>query len=124
MQLIVLETVYCTGLNGEGESVESKFARQLNTDEQIWLRKASVGSEWEPLETGWIERASMMVLKNEEPAGGGMLELGLAAAGHVQPISSLPPSTSLRLPPSTLASLRLRGHNTRYSLWLFPDNNA
>lgn len=44
------------------------LARPLASDEQPYVRRASVGERWQPLEAGWLRDASLslLVITNEE----------------------------------------------------------
>lgn len=65
-RLTVIEKVYHQ-LPGEQPTVaEHQFVRQLLSDEQPFARKFKVPHDWKVLDLGWIERAGMLVLRNEE----------------------------------------------------------
>lgn len=46
-------------------SVTVGYARRLESDEQCWQRRMQVGEDRVPLQCGWIEAASMLIVKNE-----------------------------------------------------------
>jgi hypothetical protein len=62
----VVESVYCQQPGDNPISAESRFSRWLNTDEQPYSRKIKVTEEWQPLDWGWLKKASMLVVVNEE----------------------------------------------------------
>lgn len=40
------------------------FERLLKTDEEVYSRRLVVGEEWVPLDCGWLEKASLIVIRN------------------------------------------------------------
>lgn len=66
-KLTVVDTVYYQCVGGEPVSVESKFSRELDSDEQIYQRHSKVGEDFIPLDCGWLERnVGMLLITNEE----------------------------------------------------------
>lgn len=68
-RLIVNETVYHQHPIDQGSTVISKFIRILDSDEQPYLRRLMVKEEWQPLDCGWLETASLVRIANEEGKG-------------------------------------------------------
>lgn len=114
----VVESVYHQ-VPGEQptQPVESRYSSELATDEQPFIRKFKVGSEWKALETGWLNDCSMLVLKNEAPhwtvqptdeerleAALKVVEMGCGGKA----LAELPPGESLRFRPADICSLRVR----------------
>ena len=67
-RVTVVETVYHRPFNAEATSVESRFTRDLESNEQVYRRHLLVTEEWKPLDCGWLKDAGvgMLVLHNEE----------------------------------------------------------
>ncbi len=66
-KLTVVGTVYYQCAGGEPVSVESKFTRELDSDEQIYQRRSKVGEDFIPLDCGWLgDNVGMLVLTNDE----------------------------------------------------------
>ncbi len=63
-RLTCVDLVYHQILPEQPISVEARFARELKTDEERFSRKQKLTEDWVPLETGWVKKASMLVLKN------------------------------------------------------------
>ncbi len=69
-RIIVVEMVYHQSIEDQPTALETRFARWLSTDEQPYgPRRAKATSEWQPLDLGWIEEASMILLSNLEGQG-------------------------------------------------------
>jgi len=66
--LTVVEMVHHRRVDGTGDTVESRFSRLLETHEQLYQRHLTIGTEWERLDLGWLDKAgiSMLVLTNNE----------------------------------------------------------
>lgn len=107
---------------------ESRFSGWIDSDEQPYgPRFMTVGEEWCSLDCGWIEQASMMVLKNDPDKGAdATVEVGVVCdAGVIIPFAEIPaqfPSHSLRFCPTHLKSLRVRclKGQTRVTIVLYP----
>lgn len=102
------------------------FVRHLESDEQPFRREMkSVGTEWVPLQTGWLQRASLLLLSVEK--GSPTVELGLLVADVEPPggsrtawspprraeplivrFAAIPGGESSRFTPADLQALRIR----------------
>ncbi len=65
-RVTVVETVYHQHAGESATSIESRFARNLETQEQLYQRRLKIGKSWTPLDCGWLEEVSMLVIHNEE----------------------------------------------------------
>ena len=76
----------------------------LNTPEQVYSRTPpeGIGNDWAPLSIGWLDRASVIYLKNNGIAGEGSLELGYYPEGDLRQI---PAKIPLCVPPGMMAML-------------------
>lgn len=69
-RLTVVDTVYYQSPEMQATSAESRFSRPLDTlDEQPYIRRMKVTEEWAPLDCGWLNECSMLMLVNEEGKG-------------------------------------------------------
>ncbi len=124
-RLVVVETV--SHIGEEIVSADSRFSRNLESDEQPFSRKVYVGQDWAPLECGWIKEASMLVL---ECIGAAPIQLGTEVTGWTKKTQTIPmtapimPGESIRLPPHRLDKLRICSmvaDGSRYQITLFPS---
>jgi len=65
-RLVISETVYHQNHDADPTSADSCFSRTLASDEQPYSRRVVIGEAWQPLDCGWVEQASMLVLANQE----------------------------------------------------------
>lgn len=131
--LVVIEQVYYQMMDGgQPTSTELRYTRWLDTDEQPFVRRTKVGSEWTPLETGWVKRASLLVLHNE----GEEREQGIPSPTMKAELASrvievrfngitvavIRPGESMRLEPVCLkyVVLRCQKGTTRLTVTLIP----
>lgn len=136
-RIAVVETVYHQAAGEQPTSVESRFQRWLEGNEQPCVRRChdreNVATEdWKPLDAGWIRQAGMIVLTNDEgrfsqtiptsqehdEAIARVIEVGCYPVGEwdMSPETSIVllacwlvlPGESLRAQPVNLKSLRVR----------------
>jgi hypothetical protein len=132
-RLVVVETVSCHPQGQDPVAVESRFARPLATLEQPFVRRFSVGSSWQALPPGWLERASMLVLSNDEgkaPLVRPTQKEKQVLASRVVEVGVGPlafalvgPGESCRFSPHDLGSLRVRcqAGEAKCTLTLIPE---
>lgn len=65
-RITIVETVSFQPLSSEAVSFQNSSSKILDTEEQPFVRKAKLGPDWAKVEKGWIQRASLMLLTNEE----------------------------------------------------------
>lgn len=66
-RLVVTTAVYHQPFREQPVSVASRFVRELETNEQAFVRRRVIDEEWQLLDCGWINRvASYLLLVNEE----------------------------------------------------------
>lgn len=65
-RITVVEQVYFQQDGQQPVTAESRFGRQLASDEQPYVRRYRVGPEWRPLDCGWVADAAQLVLLNDE----------------------------------------------------------
>jgi hypothetical protein len=68
-EITVVEQVYHQLSGSQPRAIESRFSRELESDEQPYERHLKVGEESVPLDCGWIKEASQLVIINEEGKG-------------------------------------------------------
>lgn len=99
------------------------FLRMLRSDEQPYVRHATVGEAWQRLDRGWLESAGMLLVENKEgqftqvqpreeerkAALMRVVEVGLAGA-NPQPtrFAVVRPAESCRFEPADVTGLWLR----------------
>lgn len=64
--LTVVQTYYHQQEGMQPTQVETRYTRELGTDEQPYVRHGKVGSEWTRLDSGWLTECSLLVIKNNE----------------------------------------------------------
>ncbi len=65
-RITVVETVYHQVMGDQPDCLESRFTREVESQEQPYRRNCKVGEEWQALDTGWLDEVSMLVIRNEE----------------------------------------------------------
>lgn len=65
-RVTVVQTVYHEFPGAETAPHESRYSVVVGSGEQAFSRVYVVGTDWAPLERGWLERASELVLENAE----------------------------------------------------------
>lgn len=133
--LTVVEMIYLQSRNGEAQCVESRYMRELDTDEQLYKRRLVITNEWKPLDVGWIEKPGLLIIHNEE---GKHLTVNPTykekqiIADRVVEISSNPegcfsilvlPGESTRFQPSEVSKLQIRCRSDKASIIIhaFPN---
>ena len=133
-EMTVVEQVYYQVSGGQPRLVESRFSRKLESDEQPYERHLKVGVEGAPLDCGWIEKASQLVITNEEGRNlqvnptdeereelqRKVLELGYEDCPV--PLCLIHPGESIRFCPFSLEGLGVHSRFgvIRFTLHLFP----
>lgn len=122
-RVTVVETVHHQLPDAEPATVETRFQRWLESDEQLYRRTLRVGAEWTPIDTGWVESPAVLLLRNDREmfavqpteeektmAAGKVLEIGvrLDGADAVVPLFAVHPGHSFRAEPLAVKSLRVR----------------
>lgn len=65
-RIVAVKTLTHEEPYGKPVSVQSRYARLCDTNEQPWERRFSVGEDWQPLDCGWLEGGcSRLVLANK-----------------------------------------------------------
>ena len=134
-RLVVVESVYHQSPDGQPTSAEGAYARQLDTDEQPYARKCKATEEWRPLDCGWLDRASMLHVVNEEgrflvqptdaereEVNRKLIELAVSVQGSLTPFAEIPPHETARFRPVDPKALRVRCRSgaAKFTLTLFP----
>jgi hypothetical protein len=65
-RVTVVEGVYHMGVDVPTTVTENRFSRDVESDEQPYIRRFTVGSDWVQLDTGWVDAIGMLVISNEE----------------------------------------------------------
>lgn len=64
--LTVVETVYHQVFGEQPVSIDSRFDRELSSDEQMYQRHKVATENWQPLDLGWVSNAGTIVIQNTE----------------------------------------------------------
>lgn len=134
-RLAVVETAYHQQFGKQPHSIETRFSRQLSTQNQLYERQLVATEEWYPLDCGWLESTGMMVLVNNEgkflqvqptdeereAAERKVLEVSYQDAPHN--VWLILPRESMRAQPGDVRKLRIRCQSgvARFTLCLFPS---
>lgn len=52
-------------IDGDPTPIADGFDVLLESKEQVWVRRISLGTEWIPLDSGWISSASLVFIQNK-----------------------------------------------------------
>lgn len=121
-RVTVQERVYHQNVGEQPTLVEHQFERTLRSDDQPYQHKTKITEEWRPLGDSWIERASMVLIKNTEGrfvtvnptpqekavADRKVVEVGLVVGDAVIPIMLVLPNECARFTPIDFRAVRVR----------------
>lgn len=124
-RVVVSENVYHQTFGEEATRIESRFSRFLKSEEQLYQRHVTVGENWERLDHGWVQTASMLVVKNntgntlqvhaskemEEHLDSCVVEIGAGLDSAVVPVIAVPRGESARFTPVDTNNLFVRCRN-------------
>lgn len=65
-RLSVIGAVYYETADAQPEGAHYAFSRELETDDQVYKRNLTATKEWRPLDCGWLDDCSMLVIVNNE----------------------------------------------------------
>lgn len=142
-RIVVVENVYHQQHGEQPTGVATRFSRTLGSEEQPYIRKATLGQDWQEIDRGWIEEPGLLVLINESgpppsvipsdeetmELAARLIEVAIKAPGEGKGkgepflmICRIPRGESLRIMPTDVAAIRIRcaSGTARYSLYLFP----
>ncbi len=129
----VVETVCHRVVGEEATSLETGYSRDLESDEQVYERRAVATEKWQPLDCGWLEgNVGLLIIRNEggkspqvNPTEAEKEELAKRVIEIAYPVSGrwlIPPGASMRGYPIDASNLAIRcQHSTaKYRLFLIP----
>lgn len=141
-RITVVESIYHTEFGQNPSMIDARYSRELDSDEQLYQRRLTATEEWSRLDTGWIEEAGLMVIKNltgeflqispseeeKEETKKKILELSyLVGANPFDSLSEglnwlIPPKETMKAVPSSVKTLFIRSQfgEIKYNLYLFP----
>jgi len=132
-RLTVVSKIYLQTTQEEPFAVDVRYEEQVLSDEQVWERHTKVGEGWIPLDCGWVDEASLVVITNNEmpvphnqlTGSVGPVNVHILEVGESQsriPIFEIPPGQSLPGRPVDLKGLviRSRGGTVRFTVWVLP----
>lgn len=117
-KITVVEQVVYTSLGSPTAPVSAAYSREVESEEEVWKRRMTVGTEWVRLETGWLEEGcSLLVLSNS-----GEHPVEVATTLPPEPQWLLEPGHDMRGWPVRVNdfSLRCPGGSSKVVVTLFP----
>lgn len=66
-RLTVVEQVYYQAFGEDAYQITSQFSYSLESrDEQVYSKRNKVGESWEPIDLGWLDDCSVLIIENNE----------------------------------------------------------
>ncbi len=136
-RVAVIETILHQLAGEQPTSIENRFARELETDEQSYDRKVKIGENWTLLDLGWVANVggpSIIVIVNEEGRNlqvnpseeerkaidAKVIELCSGRCEDLEPEWFIPPGESFRGSPLKPVYLRCRQGIAKVRLFIIP----
>lgn len=138
-RLAVVENVYFHPVDDDAIQIESVYNRFIKSDELPYSRTTNVDGEWKQLEPGWVQEASLLIVRNLEgrftqtiptpeerkEAEAKVLVLAVSlqtSKEPTMPIAVLLPGESLRYTPwdCTKLWIRCQAGTAKYNFQFFP----
>lgn len=134
-RIVIREMLYyqvdTEGIDPHGQ-IDYGFRRFLYTSEQPYRRKLAVGEDWVTIDLGWIKKASLIHIVNEE--GSGLTQVPTAEESEAiakrvievgiggKSLFEVPPGETFRGTPIETAILQLRSRSgkAQYTLTVYP----
>lgn len=121
-RVTVQERVYHQSAGDQPTLVEHQFERVLRSDDQPYQHKTKITEDWRPLGESWIERASIVLIKNTEGrfpsvnptpqervvAERKIVEVGVLVGETVVPMMLVLPNECVRFTPIDFSLIRVR----------------
>lgn len=123
-RITVVETVYHQVGNDKPMSVESRFSRAIESDEQVYERRHKnsqvATAERKRLDYGWVDSPGMVVIRNDESDSESARVLQVSFPGIDKGSFDIPPGESLRCSPSHSIMVRAACETVAFTLHAFP----
>lgn len=116
-RLAVVENVYFHPQNDDAVQIESVYNRFLKSDELPYSRTTNVGTEWKQLEPGWVQEASLLIVRNLEGRFTQMIPTPEERREAEAKVLVLAVSTQVSKEPTIPIALLLPGESLRYTPW-------
>lgn len=113
----VQEIVYHFVAGQNPVALPCRVNRTLQTDEQAWQRRLTIGDQWQRLDVGWVERCSLLRVANEGNGPkvhaeavelGVRIDQGPSLGAVIEVTDVIPAGESVRRLPPNLKCLWLR----------------
>ena len=119
-KLTIVEMVYFRAPGESAIGIESRYSRELATDEQPCERRLKATENWQALDTGWLKKVGTIVITNREATIGEILEV--AYCDSPQDGWLILPGESMRALPKDVKRLMVRSHSKviRFTAHFFP----
>lgn len=136
--LVMVCQIYHQLLGSNPSLVEFRYARPLQSDEQVYERSLKIGKSWQKIDSGWLDRVSLLVISNKEgeqqftqptreevsQLATKTIEIGVQWPNEASPTSLfiVRPGMVFQVEPNNLGVLYLRSERgpTKCSITLFP----
>lgn len=137
-RVTVIETITYRAPFKDAQAIDTRWTAPLNGDEQPWVRMITVGSEWTPLDFGWLKEVGLLIIKNEhklektltKPEENAIAPFSITYGMRLEETLPLPlaiaeiaAGQSLRIVPLSVKSLGLqsfRGEQVPCTVYAFP----
>lgn len=117
-RIVVVEHLYYQQTGENPVAIDIGYSVNLQSTEQIYIRKFQVLPEWKMLDKGWIEKASLLAIKT---MGEKHVEVAIMMNGDIIPFATVSPGASLRMEPIILDLFLKSAEPTLCTLYLFPE---
>lgn len=119
-RITVVEMVYHQGVNESPTQYDTRYDREIKSEEKPYIRLKSSSEQWSKLIDGWNEKPSLVTVKNESDT---TLEVALHDACEEYKIFAvIPPKESMRFTPHSPERLYVRSDaKCKYTLTTFPS---
>lgn len=134
LRLTVVNSIHYQQPGVDILSIDAGYTYFVKTNEQAFQRITFAREEWQPLDTGWISKASQVIIQNKyviETRRTLTTEESEEAAKHVVMVRykdskdwfEIAPKESMRFKPSDLKSLEVKsGHGmTKFICTIIPE---
>jgi hypothetical protein len=106
-RITVVESIYHHFGTNPSTTIDSRFNRKVESDEQPYQRIMKIGGEWTDLDCGWLESASHVTLSNQ---GESVVEVS-TCPWPPQGDWIIPPGESMRGTPRNVKSMKMRSRS-------------
>lgn len=112
----IVKHVYHQVVGEKATNITTRTAHALDSDDSPYLgRRIKVGTEWQPLDKGWVDQPGLIVVENTNALIG--LEIGISAVS----LFEIKPGSAFDACPTSFDSLQIRASApARYNITVCP----